>query len=124
MGPSNRFFHDLIDHLHLEKVLRSDLEQFCRLAGLGTVVPQDGRAAFGGYNGVGGVFQHQDTIGHAKRERAAASSLADDHCQAEYCLQYGRCRNAGQFGGGRLGHGAARKKGDEDLHAERTRGAD
>src|SRR5436190_20681282 len=77
MRPARRLGDDLVDDAELQQVLGGDLEGLGGPLPLARVLPQDGRAAFGGDDGVHGVLEHQHAVGEPDGERAARAALTD-----------------------------------------------
>ena len=61
-----------------KQILRGDFERGGGFGGVGAVFPQNRRATFRADDGIIGVFQNQNAVGHADAQRAAGTAFADD----------------------------------------------
>ena len=68
---------DLVDDAEAVKVGRGDPHRLGGLLRFASILPEDGGAGLGRSHGVDRVLQHQDAVGDADGERAAAAALAD-----------------------------------------------
>ncbi len=73
------FGDDGIDDAEAVEIGGGDTHRFGGIRGFGRVFPEDGRTGFRRCDRVDGVFQHEDTVGHADGECAAGAAFADDH---------------------------------------------
>jgi hypothetical protein len=78
MRAAEGFGHHLIHQIEMQQILGGDFQRRRGLGGVGAVLPQNGRAAFGADDRVIGVLQNQDAVGHANAQRAAGAAFADD----------------------------------------------
>ena len=65
-------------NFELQQILGGDFQRGGGLGGVGAVLPQNRRATFRADDGIIGVFQNQNAVGHANAQRAAGTALADD----------------------------------------------
>ena len=75
---AERFGHDFVHELEFQQILGGDFQRGGGLGGVGAVLPQNRRAAFRADDGIIGVFQNQNAVGHADAQRAAGTAFADD----------------------------------------------
>lgn len=69
---------DLIDQPELEEIGGGYAEGGRGLGREGAVFPKNAGTPFGGDNGIVGIFQNEDAIGHADAEGASTAALAND----------------------------------------------
>ena len=79
-GLRNHFFHDAI----VVQVLCRQLHQLAGLAAAGGVLPQNAGKALGTQHRVDGIFQHEDMVRHAQRQRTAGGTFAGDDGNDRY----------------------------------------
>src|SRR5436309_9917484 len=81
--PTRRLGDDLVDDPELQQVLGRDLQGLGGPLPLARVLPEDGRAALGGDDGVHRVLEHQHAVRETDGERAARASLRSEEHTSE-----------------------------------------
>ena len=78
---AQRFGDDLFHNAVCVQVLCCQLHHGAGLAAAGSIFPQNAGKPLGAEHRIHGVFQHQNVVGNAQAQRAAAGPLAGDNGQ-------------------------------------------
>src|SRR2546422_9567764 len=77
MCPAEWFWHEFINQTEGFQFTRTDTHGLRRLGREGFVTPEDGCSCLRRSDGIDGMFQHQNAIGYANRQRTPASPFAN-----------------------------------------------
>jgi len=78
MSAAHGLGNNFIDQAEFEKILGGDAEGFGGLGGKGTIFPKNAGASFGRNDGVVGVFQNENAVGHPDAQGSTAAPFPND----------------------------------------------